>query len=123
MLGDRSDAARQPNRGLGPADDLDLLPRERARDAEAERLADRLLAGEAAGIALGRIRARVAVRLLRLGEAAIAKARIALERTPDPRDLDEVCPDANHRCVSSHSGTCAIDETMPSGVARADSTS
>ena len=55
---------REPNRRLRPADDLDLLPREGARNSEAERLADRLLAGEAARVALGRVRPRVAVRLL-----------------------------------------------------------
>ena len=70
--------AREPDARLRPPDDLDLLPRE--ADADAERLADRLLAGEAAGVALGRIRARVAVGLLRLGEAALAEARVALER-------------------------------------------
>src|SRR5205823_8260726 len=116
-------AAREPDGGLRPPDDLDLLPGEGAGDAEAERLADRLLAGEAAGIALRRVRARVAVRTLGLGETALAEACVAAERPPDPLDLDQVGPNADHAmCSSSHSGRCAIEETIPSGWARDDST-
>src|SRR6188472_3616599 len=43
----RQDATGQPNRRLRAAGDLDVPPGERARDADSERLADRLLAGEA----------------------------------------------------------------------------
>src|SRR5439155_15866619 len=89
-------------------------PRDRPRDAEAEGLAHRLLAREAARVALRRIRARVAVRPFFLGEAALAEARIALERPADPRDLDQVDADL-HPALSSQSGSCAIDETIPSG--------
>src|SRR5581483_12474621 len=70
-LGPRREAPREPHRRLRPPDDLDLLPRECARDAEAERLPDRLLAREATGVALGGIAPGVAVRALRLGEAAL----------------------------------------------------
>src|SRR5436190_7589873 len=107
------EAAGEAHRRLGPSDDLHLLPGERAGDAEAERLADGLLAGEAAGVALRRVRARVAVGALRLGEAALAKARIAGERAPDPLDLDQVGADAyaHAMCSSSHSGRLAIEET------------
>src|SRR5579884_4322480 len=82
------DAPGEPHRRLRAPDDLDLLPGERPRDAEAERLADGLLACEPAGVALGRVRPRLAVRLLRLGEAAVAEAPVARERAPDALDLD-----------------------------------
>ena len=83
--------------GFGPPDDLDLLPRERARDAEAERLPDRLLAGEPARVALRRVRPGVAVRALGLGEAPLAKALVPRERAADPLDLDQVGADADGR--------------------------
>src|SRR5262249_27227415 len=89
-------------------------PREGARNAKTQSLADRLLGGEAARIALRGIRARVAVRLLRRCEAALAKTWIALEGAPDPLDLDQV-DTHGHMCSSSQSGSCAIDEMMPSG--------
>ena len=57
-LRDRGEAAREVHGRLRPADDLDLLPGEGACDAEAERLADGLLAGETPRIALGGIRPR-----------------------------------------------------------------
>src|SRR5262249_54559990 len=99
--------------GFGPAGDLDLLPRE--VDAAAERLPDRLLAREASGIALGRVFLRVAVRALRLREAALTEAR-ALERFPDPLDLDQVDADLHDGGVSSsHSGNCEIELTTTSG--------
>src|SRR6478609_5901558 len=116
--GPRRDATREAYGGLRAADDLDVLPRERARDAEAERLADGFLAREPSGVALRRVRARVAVRLLVGGEAAVAKARVSLERAADAPDLDQVGADVDHRCSSSHSGRCASDETIPSGRAR-----
>src|SRR5436190_23404894 len=84
----RRDRARQPHGRLRAAGDLDLLPGERARDPEPERLPDRLLARETAGVALRRVRARVAVRLLGRREAAVAEALAPLERPPDPLDLD-----------------------------------
>src|SRR5436305_15344601 len=82
--------AGEPNRRLRPPGVLDLLPGECARNAEAECLADRLLACEAARVALRRIRARVAVGALRLGEAPLAEARVPRERPADPLDLDQV---------------------------------
>src|SRR5689334_16055958 len=82
--------AGQPNRRLGSARDLDLEPREVDGDAEAERLADRLFAREPRGVVLSRVRTRVAVRLLGLGEAARPEARVARERPPDPVDLDQI---------------------------------
>src|SRR5215472_12967096 len=118
------ETAGQAHRRLRASCDLDLLPRERAGDAEAERLADGLLASEAAGVALRRVRARVAVRALGLGETALAETRVTGERTPDPLDLDQVGADvdAHAMCSSSHSGSCAIEETIPSGLTRAVST-
>ena len=83
---------RQPHARLRPPGDLDLLPRE--VDADADRLADRLLAGEPRRVVLRRVRLRVAVRALGLGEAALAEARVPLERPPDPLDLDQVDADA-----------------------------
>src|SRR5439155_21765771 len=122
LLGHPSDPAREPHRRLRPSDDFDLLPREGACNAEAERLADGFLPRETTGIALCRVRSRVAVRLLRRREAACAEARVALERAADARDLDQIRADANHRCASSHSGSWLIEETIPSGCDRARST-
>jgi hypothetical protein len=68
--GPLGEAAGEAHRRLRAADDLHLLPGEGASDAEAERLADGLLAREAAGVALRRVPAGVAVGALRLGEAA-----------------------------------------------------
>ena len=59
-------------------------------DAAAERLAHRFLAGEAPRVVLRRVRLRVAVGLLGLGEAALTEARVALQRLADPLDLDQV---------------------------------
>src|SRR6476661_7480797 len=117
-------AAGEVHGRLGPPDDLDLPPREGAGHAEAERLADGLLAREAAGVALCGVWARVAVGALCLDEAALAEARVAPERPTDPLDLDQVRTDVNchARCSSSHSGTCAIEETIPSGFTREVST-
>src|SRR6478736_6531529 len=117
-------AAGEVHGRLGPPDDLDLPPREGAGHAEAERLADGLLAREAAGVALCGVRARVAVGALCLGEAALAEARVAPERPTDPLDLDQIRTDVNRhaRCSSSHSGSCAIEETIPSGFTREVST-
>src|SRR5207245_1301421 len=114
--------ARELHGRLRPPHDLDVLPRERAGDAEPKRLADGLLAGKAARVALRRIRARVAVRLLLRGEAAVTKALVALERAADARDLDQIRADVDHRCSSIHSGRLPIDEMMPSGCVRARST-
>src|SRR5205085_5947614 len=96
-----------------PPGDLDLLPRE--ADADPERLPDRLLPGEATGVALRRVRARVAVGLLGRREAAVAEARVALERAPDPRDLDQVEADPHAFC-SSQAGSWATEDTIPSGM-------
>src|ERR671930_997702 len=105
--------AREAHAGLRPPGDLDLLPRE--ADADPERLADRLLAGEAAGVALGRVGARIAVRLLRDREAAVAEAGVAFEGAPDPRDLDQVEPDPHPFC-SIQAGSWATEDTIPSGM-------
>src|SRR5690349_17237216 len=118
------ETAGEAHRRLRAPGDLDLLPGERARDAETERLADGFLAGEAAGVALRGVRPRVAIRALRLGEAALAKARVTSKGTPDPLDLDEVGADRDRHamCSSSHSGRWAIEETIPSGWIRDCST-
>src|SRR5262245_4303402 len=87
LLRPRGSAAGEPDARLRSPGDLDLLPRE--ADATAERLADRLLAGEPRGVALRRVRPRVAVLPFRQGEAALAEAR-PLECAPDPVDLDQV---------------------------------
>src|SRR5258708_38248812 len=112
------DAAREVAARLRTADDLDVLPGERARDAEAERLADGLLAGEPSGVALRRVGAGLAVRLLVRGEATVAEVRVALERTADARELDQIGADEDQRCSSIHSGRCPIAEKMPSGCSR-----
>jgi hypothetical protein len=79
--------------GLRAAADLDLLPRE--VDAGAERLSDRLLRREATRVVLRRVRLRVAVRPLGLGEAALLEAfAVAVERAADALDLDQVDADA-----------------------------
>src|SRR5262249_23218768 len=95
LLGPGPDAAGQGDGGLRAARDLDVLPGPEARDPESECLADRLLAGEARGVVLGGVRARVAVRPLGRGEAALAEAR-PLERAAHALDLDEVDPDGRH---------------------------
>src|SRR4029079_11226150 len=92
----------------------------------AERLADRLLAREPRRVVLRRIRLRVAVRALGVGEAALAETRVALEGTRDPRDLDQVDADS-HRpklyvAVSIQPGSAAIEVMIPSGWTRATST-
>src|SRR5581483_1346617 len=109
----RGRPAGQVHARLRAAADLDLLPRE--VHAGAERLPDRLLRGEAARVVLRRVRLRVAVRTLALGEAALLE-RIAVprERAANAVDLDQVHADL-HKLDSSQSGSCAIDETIPSG--------
>jgi hypothetical protein len=44
---------------------------------------------------LGRVGARVAVGALGLGEAALAEARVPLQRAGDPLDFDQVDPNVN----------------------------
>src|SRR5439155_15962531 len=118
------EAAGKAYRRIRSSDDLHVLPGERTGDAEAERLADGLLAGEAAGVALRGVRARVAVGALGRGETALAEACVARERPPDALDLDQVGADrdGHARCSSSHSGRCAIEDTIPSGLIRDAST-
>src|SRR5205823_9257649 len=101
--------------------DLDVLPRECTRNAEAERLSDRLLAGETSRVRLGRIRTGVAVRALGFREAPLAEAWIAIERLPNPRNLDEISSDLQ-AFSSNQSGTCAIEDTIASGRTRPRST-
>ena len=119
LLGPARDAAAQADGRLRPAGDLDVTPRERACDAEAQGFADGLLAREPAGIALRRVGPRVAVGAFRLREAPLAKAWVAVERPPDTLDLYEVDSDfqwrATYPCSSSQSGSCAIEEMMPPG--------
>src|SRR5688500_10351300 len=74
--------AREAYARLRPADDLDLLPGE--PHADPERLPHRLFPRETARVALRGLRARVAVRDLGLREAALAEARVTLERALDP---------------------------------------
>ena len=94
-LGALAQPPGEPHRRLGPAADLDLAPGEVDGDAEAERLADRLLAREPGRIVLGRVRPRVAVRALGIGEAARAEPGVARERSPDTLDLDQVDADVH----------------------------
>src|SRR5947209_5400923 len=89
-------APGQAHRGLRTADDLDVAPRKRARDADPQRLSDRFLCRETSRIGLGRIRARVAVVAFGRREAPFAEARIALERPAHARDLDQVDAHARH---------------------------
>ncbi len=97
--------AREAHLRLRPAHDLDLLPGE--PDTAAERLADRLLAGEAGRVVLGGMGARVAVGDLGLGEDALAEAGVALERRLDARDLDQVDPDPHGRGESDRHADAA----------------
>ena len=94
-LGALAQSPGQPHRRLGPAGDLDLPPGEVDGDSEAECLADRLLAREPGRIMLGRVRPRVAVRALGIGEAARAEPGVARERPPHALDLDQVDADAH----------------------------
>src|SRR3954463_15096682 len=94
-FGPRPRLAGERHARLWPAGDLDLAPRE--PHAGSERLADGFLAREPRGVVLRRVGARVAVGPLGLGEAALAKAGIALERPRDPRDLDQVHADSHSR--------------------------
>ena len=48
---------------------------------------------------------------------------LVTDHTFDPLDLDQVDADPHDRACSSQLGTCAIDETMPSGCRRERSTS
>src|SRR5438034_5653656 len=107
-------ASRKRDAGLRPARDLDLAPREGARDAEAQRLADRLLAGEPSGVVLRRIRPGVAVSALRLGEAALPKRRVPLERPAHPRDFNQVYAYC-HNADSRNAGTSPIESRTASG--------
>src|SRR4051794_30561103 len=115
------DASAQRHGRLRPAGDLDVPPCKSAGDAEAERLTDGFLARKPARVALRGVRARLAVGLLGRREAAVAEPRVALERAPDAVDLDQVDADV-HECSSSQSGSCAIDEMIPSGRMRDAST-
>src|SRR5438552_53829 len=92
----RLNASGEANGRLRPPDDLDVPPCERARDAETECLADRLLARETSRVGLRGIRPRVAVRALGLGETPLAEARIAFERAADALDLDQVHTNGDH---------------------------
>src|SRR5262245_47268490 len=104
----------QANRRLGTAVDLDVLPGEGARDAEPERLPDRLLAREARRVVLGRVRPRIAVDAFGVGEAPFPEARIAFERVANSLDLDQVEADL-HADSRRKVGTSTIDSTTPSG--------
>ncbi len=115
--GPGSGPAAQVHTGLRPAPDLDLLPRE--VHAGAERLPDRLLRGEPAGVVLRRVGLRVAVGALGLGEAALLEVvAVPLECAADAVDLDQVDADSEtlaQRFASSQSGSWAIEETIASG--------
>src|SRR5207248_4653382 len=92
-------------------------------DADAQRLADRLLRSEATGVVLRRVRLRVAVGALVGGEAAFAEAvAVALQGAAYAFDLDQVEPDAHYEVRSSQSGSCAIEERIASGCTPASST-
>src|SRR5690349_15807928 len=96
LLRPRRRATAQVDARLGPPAHLDLLPGE--VDARAERLADRLLGGEAPGVMLRRIRLRVAVGDLARREAAVLETvTVPREREADPFDLDQVDAHAHRR--------------------------
>src|SRR5581483_1136870 len=103
-LGDARRPPRQPHARLRTAHDLDLAPGE--VDADAERLPDRLLAGETGCVVLRRVGSGVAVGALGLREAAVAEAGMAVERAPDPLDLDQVDAEP-HRFTGSARSTPA----------------
>src|SRR4051812_28187962 len=85
-------AGAEEDARLGPAADLDLLPRE--VHTGAQRLSDRLFRGEPPGVVLRRVRLRVTVRALCFGEAPLLEAlAVACERAADAFDLDQVDPD------------------------------
>src|SRR6266542_4083767 len=92
-FGPDGDPPAQPHGRLGTSDDLDVEPGEGACHAEAQRLPHGLLARESTGVRLGRVPPRLAVDALGLGEAALAEARIALERSADPVDLVQIDAD------------------------------
>src|SRR5919201_5578108 len=118
-LGRRLRSAGEHDAGLRPASDLDLSPGE--ADARAERLPDCLLAREARRVVLRRVRPAVAVRALCFGEATFAEAGVALERTCDPGDLDQIDADSHQETASSQSGRAAIESITPSGLTVASS--
>ena len=71
---------------------FDVMPREPAAPARAERFESSLLRGEARGVVLrGRVfAARIAVCALSFGEDALAKARRAREHFTHAADFDNV---------------------------------
>jgi hypothetical protein len=87
------DTAAEGDGGLWATRNLDIAPGKRTRDTESQRLPHGFLAGEAACVALRRIRPPVAVRLFRRREAALAETGIPLERAADALDLDQVDAD------------------------------
>ena len=118
LLGPRRRPAREADARLRPAGDLDLLPRE--ADAAAERLADRLLAGEPP---------RVALRWVRLRESQYVRSASVKQRSRKPgrssaRRIRSISirstPTFTARLqppvsLSSKSGNCAIELTTMSG--------
>src|ERR671936_2620767 len=92
-LGPRLRAPGEQDAGLRPPRDLDLSPGE--ADARPECLPDCLLARETCRVVLRRVRPAVAVLALRLGEAALAEAGIALERPSDQGDRDKAADPFN----------------------------
>src|SRR5258708_2296697 len=79
----------QMHAGLRPSTHLDLLPRE--VHARTERLPDRFLRCEPAGVVLRRIRLRVTVGTLGFGEAPLfERVTVPLERAANALDLDQV---------------------------------
>ena len=82
------------------ADHLDVSPADAAAPPRAEHLHHRLLGGEPGGVALeATAAARLAVRLLALGEDPRAEAGAVwrTERTLDATDLTQVDADARDR--------------------------
>ena len=111
-----ADAARAAHAGFGrPAISISRQANARATPKPSA-LPTASLPAKRAGVVLRRVRPRVAVRALGLGEAALAERRVALERAPDPLDLDQVDADRSRAARSSHSGSSAIESTTPSGV-------
>ena len=90
-FGECKRAAREGHRRLGAPGDVDFEPGE--VNTASKRLADSLLTRKASRIMLRRVRSRVAIGSLGLGEHTLTKPRVALESASNPPNLDDV--DAN----------------------------
>src|SRR3954454_13469408 len=94
-------ATREPHCRRFASDDLDLAQAEAA--AQAESLDDRLLGGETGSQVLAGTGAGGGVVALGLGEEALGQARVALQGTLEPLDLQQVDADAGGQARRSTS--------------------